>query len=119
MSPAPTRWSGPSVTNRTGASPAPGDDLFTNLILGLVGLLVGAGAIVHAGAVLSTRLSGRRGPFGASLADSARAVLSLPSHAGRPAQAWPADARPALPGPLLFWSCVVAVAVVVAAVAVG
>ena len=64
--------------------------MFTNLVLGAVGVLVGVGAVVHAGAFLSVTLSGGDGPFRPSLADSARAVLALPSHAGHPALAWPA-----------------------------
>src|SRR5581483_7005285 len=117
MTPRPVRWGPSDATSGPAAERAPGDDLFTNLVLGAVGLLVAAGAIIHAGAVLAAWLSGWRGPLGATLADSARAVLALPSHLGHPAQAWPAGARPALPGPWLFWACVIAVVAAAAAVA--
>src|SRR5581483_11739530 len=52
------------------------------------------------------------------LADTAVAALSLPKHAGSPAEAWPAGHRPPLPGPIPFWACVVVVVVAIAGVAV-
>ncbi|MDQ1657294.1 MAG: type secretion system protein VirD4 [Cryptosporangiaceae bacterium] len=117
MRPGPaTSGSGPAGI---GERQTPGDDVFTNLVLGAVGVLVGVGAVVHAGAFLSVQLSGGVGPFRPSLADSARAVLALPSHAGHPALAWPAEARPVLPGPVLFWLCVVMVALAAAVVVWG
>ena len=111
MSGVPAQWP------RAGA-PSPDrapltDDLVTNLIAWAAGLLIAVGMIVHAGAWLAATLFGAPGPFKATLADTAVAVLSLPRHAGRPALAWPAAGRPTLPGPIPFWICVV---VVVAAV---
>jgi type IV secretion system protein VirD4 len=105
--------SGPAQLPRAGAAAsdrAPfADDLVTNLIAWAAGLLVATGVIIHAAAWLAATLFGPPGPFPATLADTAVAVLSLPHHAGSPAQAWPAATRPPLPGPIPFWGCVVAV----------
>jgi type IV secretion system protein VirD4 len=42
------------------------------------------------------------------------ALLALPHHLSEPAAAWPAGARSALPGPIIYWTCSGAVAVTIA-----
>ena len=113
MRPASPHWPGPGSA---GGGRAPlGDDLGTDLIAWAAGLFVGAGIVVHLGALLAARLFGAGKQFSATLVDTAAAVLALPGNAGDPGAAWPAPSGAALPGPVAFWACVAAVA----AVAIG
>jgi type IV secretion system protein VirD4 len=90
-------------------------------LLGAAALAVGIGAsaVMWAGAALAARLTGHR--FSADLGDAIRVIPRLPSVAGDPRAAWPAEAAANLPGPVVYWlatGLVAFVAVVVAAVAV-
>jgi hypothetical protein len=70
--------------------------------------------VVWVGAALAARLAGSR--FAGRLADAGPALVALPGHLSDPAAVWPAHSRPAIPGPVLYWSSQV---VVFAAGAVG
>jgi type IV secretion system protein VirD4 len=103
-----------------GGGQAPlGDGLGTDLIAWAAGLFVGAGIVVHVGALLAVRLFGGGKPFTANLADTAVAVLALPKNAGHPGAAWPAPSGAAIPGPVAFWVCEAFVAVAAVGVALG
>src|SRR5205085_1765545 len=54
-----------------------------------------------------------------AFADAGRALLALPSHFGRPRFAWPAETRPAIPGPFEYWACQVVALVAGGAAAIG
>lgn len=75
-------------------------------IVTVVILAVGALALsLWGGAVLACYLAGT--PTHISLTTSLGAGLSLLSHLGDPAAAWPEPTRTALPGPILYWICTV------------
>ena len=94
--------------------------------LGLDGVLagggsdrVGVGAVVWGGAALASLLDGEH--FEGELAGAIRATVRLPEEWTDPRRAWerPADQQ-ALPGPVLYWSATLMVALVaVAVVTVG
>ena len=90
------------------------DAVFAAAVTGVVGLLAG----VWAGAALAARLTGRH--LRAGLAASRVALARLPHHLADPAAAWPSPARPAIPGPWLYWpsQLLVVVAAVAPAIAV-
>ncbi len=88
--------------------------LETALVAALIGA-GGCGAVVWAGAVGSSRLIGRTLPV--DLADAVRALPKLVVEPGDPAGAWPDEAQSAVAAPLVYWSCTVFVAAVVAGVA--
>ncbi|MCW2750387.1 MAG: Type secretory pathway VirD4 protein-like protein [Aeromicrobium sp.] len=88
-------------------------------LLGAATLVVGIGAsaVVWAGAALAARLTGHR--LAAGLGEALRAIPRLPSVAGDPRSAWPAEAAVDLPGPVVYWLATGLVALVAVAVAVG
>lgn len=90
-----------------------GDALF----VGAVVVFAAVAGMAWAGAALAARLGGH-GRFRAGLADAARALVRLPSRASDPASAWPPGAAAALPGPVLYWACQIAVVVATVALAV-
>ncbi|MEQ1738046.1 MAG: type IV secretory system conjugative DNA transfer family protein, partial [Rhodoglobus sp.] len=87
-------------------------------LLGAAALAVGIGAsaVVWAGAALAARLTGHR--LTAGLGEALRAIPRLPSVAGDPRSAWPAEAAGELPGPVAYWAATGLVALVAAAVTV-
>lgn len=84
--------------------------------LWVIGAFLGATVVVWAGASLSLRVSGQ--PVGVSLADAGAATVSLPSHLGDPAGAWPESVRRSIPGTGVYWSCTLVVAAILFAVGV-
>src|SRR4051794_23075596 len=87
-------------------------------LLGAAALAVGigVGAVVWTGAALAARLTGHR--LAAGLGEALRAIPRLPSVAGDPRSAWPAEAERDLPGPVVYWLATGLVALVTVAVAV-
>lgn len=55
------------------------------------------------------------GHFHAGLADSGRAIVSLPDHLGDPRSAWPTEQAAALPGAAGYWSALLLVLAITAA----
>lgn len=108
---APRRLPGPDLA---------GPDPVTERLFAVAVLAMGAVlAVVWAGAALAAVLGGTW-PLPAGLGDAATALVRLPSHFARPAEAWPAPARAVLPGPVLYWPAqVVVVAGLAAAVVAG
>jgi len=86
-------------------------------LLGAAALAVGVGtaAVVWAGAALAARVTGHQ--FNASLGEALRVVPRLPSAAGDPRSAWSAESAVQLPGPVIYWTATVGVAVVAVVVA--
>ncbi|HVM14018.1 MAG TPA: type IV secretory system conjugative DNA transfer family protein, partial [Egibacteraceae bacterium] len=65
------------------------------------------GGAVWMGAWVAAAVAG--GGFSASFGDALVAATRLPSHLGDPRSAWPAEAQPPLPGPILYWASTVVV----------
>lgn len=78
------------------------------LILALFGI-VAAGIGGHWVAANLAALVGRRRTLGADLNDSATALLRLSDHLDNPRLAWSEPATSNLPGPILYWTSMVAV----------
>ena len=90
-----------------------GDLLLGQLALGVVLVIGLAGVVCWCGAQLGAVVSGH-GWMQVGAASGGSALLALPHHLSEPAAAWPAGARSALPGPIIYWICSGAVAVTVA-----
>src|SRR4051794_4179852 len=105
------------MTNMQSKGP-PSMDWSPAELLGAAALAVGIGvsAVLWAGAELAARLIGNR--FAAGLGDALRAIPRLPSVAGDPRSAWPAEAARDLPGPVVYWLATGLVALLAVAVAV-
>ena len=85
-------------------------------LLGAAALAVGIGAsaVVWAGAALAARLAGHH--LTAGLGEALRAIPRLPSVAGDPRSAWPAEVAGELPGPVAYWAATGLVALIAVAV---
>jgi type IV secretion system protein VirD4 len=93
--------------------PGGGDDLFA---IGIIA--VGAASLaVWAGAQLAAIL-GTGSWVSATPAAGLGAMIRLPAHGSRPADAWPPETRASLPGPILYWTATVVTLVVLIGVAV-
>lgn len=91
----------------------PGEDAVEPHPLEAVALWVLGGLIVLAGLLwttgqLSARIFGGAWPD-ASVSEMGSVLLALPRHASDPAEAWPAAARPLVPGPVAFYGTLAAV----------
>ena len=83
--------------------PPPGvNDLLGTAVLIAVGVLVAIVVVVWSGAQVAARLSGH-GPVPVPLVETVGVLSRLPGHLGDPAAAWPAAARPVLPGAVLYY----------------
>lgn len=83
-------------------------------------LVVGLGAavgFVWGGAAVAAAVTGHAGAV--TFPHAAEALFALPANLGDPAAAWPAPARAALPGPVLYWSCQALVAAAIAGAGFG
>ena len=80
-------------------------------LLAVLGSVAGAALVVWGGAVLAATLTGGH-LSGVTLGIAVQALLRLPSHAGRPAAAWPAATVSGLPGPIVYWAATGLVATV-------
>ena len=74
--------------------------------------------ITHLAALVAARVFGT-GNLPATVGDSARALLRLPSHASDPANAWPAPAAVTLPGAVALWSCLIGAGLIATGIAAG
>ncbi len=90
-----------------------GDLLLGQLALAVVLVIGLAGIVCWCGAQLGAIVTGH-GRMRVGAASGGSALLALPHHLSQPAAAWPASARSALPGPIIYWICTGAVAVTVA-----
>jgi type IV secretion system protein VirD4 len=80
--------------------------LALGVVVGLTGLACWLGA--QLAAVLFSR---RAMPVG--IDEGVTALVELPHHLSYPGDAWPSEARAALPGPIAYWSCTAVVTAVV------
>jgi type IV secretion system protein VirD4 len=85
-----------------GQVPPGGNDLLATAVLVAAGVLVAVVAVFWSGAQIAARLAGH-GPLPVPLADTVAVLGRLPDHLGDPAAAWPAAARPLLPGAVLYY----------------
>jgi type IV secretion system protein VirD4 len=93
------------VSGQQGSRPQPGTELTDVALIGL-GALVGAAAVLKAGAWLAARVTGHRPPrVGLS------GAFGVLKHPGDPTAAW----GTAMPGPVPYWSITGVLAVAVAA----
>ena len=90
-------------TSRTNGQVEAIDDLVAGVVLVVAGAVVGIAAIALAGAEVGAVISGG-GPFDANLGDGVEALIALPGHVSDPANAWPYEVRPHLPGAVLYWT---------------
>jgi len=86
------------------------------LVLTAVAATAGIATVAWVAAVLAASASGNH-PAPIRFADSVVALTRLPSHTTNPADAWPADAQRALPGPILYWTAFAATVTTAVAVA--
>lgn len=95
----------------------PGTDLNPGerLLVAALALVLGCAIAVWFGAAMAAALGGSRLPVGFSAGLSA--ASRLPGHLSDPRRAWPAPAAATLPGPILYWSATLLVAVAAAALA--
>jgi type IV secretion system protein VirD4 len=84
------------------------------VLLAIIGVIVALGLTVWLWGGIAGELFGHGWPRGAGAGGVLTVLTRLPGHLGRPAAAWPAAARRALPGPV---GCYVALALLVAAIA--
>jgi type IV secretion system protein VirD4 len=72
-------------------------------LLTIVGILLGATFVLWLTGQVAGFVNSGRWPS-VTLAEMGSVVTGVPRHPLDPASAWPADARPLLPGPVLFWA---------------
>jgi type IV secretion system protein VirD4 len=72
-------------------------------LLTIVGILLGATFVLWLTGQVAGFVNSGRWPS-VTLAEMGSVVTGVPRHPLDPAIAWPADARPLLPGPVLFWA---------------
>ncbi|HET7488276.1 MAG TPA: type IV secretory system conjugative DNA transfer family protein [Acidimicrobiales bacterium] len=100
------------------ARPAPTPSVGEDLVVWVLGAMVGLAAAVWAGAQLAVlATTGHHLPAG--LGAAMRAGLRLPSHAGTPAAAWPAEVAGHIPGPYVYWPATALAAVAMVVVVAG
>ena len=80
-------------------TPGDGDEWLALAILAASSI----GAAVWAGAQLSSLVSAGR-TLDVSLTDALRAAIKMPGSFSHPAEAWPAEVREGIAGPLAYWS---------------
>src|SRR5262249_903405 len=97
---------GPRFAEGFGGDPHP----LEAAALWILGVLALVGALVWAAGELSGRLFGGAWPK-VGLAEMGAVLGALPRHTRDPASAWPASARPLLPGPAYFYGTLAALLV--------
>jgi len=80
-------------------TPGDGDEWLALAILAVASV----GGAIWAGAQVSSMASAGH-PVDVSLAEAMGAAIKLPGNFSHPAEAWPAEVRESIPGPLAYWS---------------
>lgn len=99
-------------------APMPRDDLFTNVVLGGMMVLVAVVGVNYLAAQIAALVFGHRS-LPISMADAGAVLARMPNHLGDPAAAWPATAQAALPGPVGYYASLTLVLATVAAAGLG
>ena len=106
------------MSNATRPTNAPASSGFETFVLGIAGVVVAAGAVLWLGAQTASLVRNHR-PLDLNAQGAAIALRRLPDTIGDPRLAFAEPLRDQLPGPLLFWPCLLLSVAVAGCVAYG